>query len=41
MFEGGFDSGKGILSSVVGYAVVLIAIEGGNFMFPHDHNTPQ
>lgn len=40
MFEGGFDSGKGIPSSVVGYAV-LIAIEGGNFMFPRDHSTPQ
>lgn len=41
MFEGGFDPGKGILPSVVGSAVVLIAIKGGNFMFPRDHNTPQ
>lgn len=41
MFEGGFDQEREWLPSVVGSAVVLIAIKGDNFMFPRDHNTPQ
>lgn len=41
MFEGGFDTGKGILPLVVGWTLILMAFKGDNFMFTCDHSTLQ
>lgn len=39
LFEGRFDERNGIVPSIVGCAVIPMAIEGDNFMFTCEHNT--